>query len=566
MKKLLSRPRRRGVPSALLAAVVAAALFAGGAFAARADYGDPDFVDPQPVAEPSPADMPASTLPAREPAFQGGGPGVGFSPGWAPYGMPVPVMPSGCPAPIGVAPGVNGLDLAARGFALGLPGPGFVLLSMSIRSEGPCDAQGQAGQGALVVDTAWRHAASGRELHLSQRAAAAPAPNVRHPGSATFSVPGYVYSLNAGGWRIMPASASVPSGVMADPATQPGATAPSPALPPDVKPGIYPPPPQDDPQAESVIDQAIAALAPSLGPGCFYRQARGGWADLPRLGLGDPRPALPAGFRETAVSVEYYNPPSAACGSSVLEQGGSLSASFALDGASRGQIYISASPVYPGGYPGGAGSGSIDDHGAYWSNSRWTFSIGGDVRGAGIGVATLTAMARALDPSFSLACLVQGRSLQESELAAFGMHAAKAPAGWSLVSSSLVVREVSAACPDGAQRPAPHLELRWQFSLGADAIDASANRVPEKGAGMPKGGSIGPNFLNWSDGQGTFYSVNAHSRGVSPAVSQDALIAVAKSMDPTLDVASLHDVPDGGGIPPMPMPRPVDLPEKPIGG
>ena len=121
----------------------------------------------------------------------------------------------------------------------------------------------------------------------------------------------------------------------------------------------------------------------------------------------------------------------------------------------------------------------------------------------------------------------------------------------------LMAQDIAAGCPkpDGFQ---PSYNLAWSFQKGADTIEASANRYGDGGSGRSSGYQAA-NTLNWNGPDGTMYSVNAYSTGVSPTVSKDDLIAVAKSMDPSFDISKLSE---GGPDNPIAQPAPAVDPKR----
>ena len=75
--------------------------------------------------------------------------------------------------------------------------------------------------------------------------------------------------------------------------------------------------------------------------------------------------------------------------------------------------------------------------------------------------------------------------------------------------------------------------LPWKRSLGAKG----SNKPPSRP------GSISGYGLNWTDGKGTQYSVHGFTSR-KQTLGKDVLIAIAKSIDPTLDVSKLDEQPE----------------------
>jgi hypothetical protein len=266
-----------------------------------------------------------------------------------------------------------------------------------------------------------------------------------------------------------------------------------------------------------------------------------GWDSLAGVGVGDPRPAIPAGFTERELSVTAFTAPPAGCDASIKPtEGFSLNA-----GWQKGDnAYIGVS-VYNNGaqqpYP-----GNISEYSANWSNNGFQFGVYAKSEQP-LGIEVVRAIAKALDPQFNEACFIHERKLTEGDLPGLGFSPAKAPNGWSLRNSNLIASEIGAGC----EKPAgfePSYSMNWSFEKGADTIDASAHRYGS-GQGGDGSGYQSANFLNWTSASGISYSVSGYSRGVSPAVSKDDMVSVAKSMDPAFDLSKLIE----GGDKPIPL-------------
>lgn len=531
---------------ALLGLAAAAALFSGG-FAARAAF-DSDDDGPAASAPASSGgaaqNSPGKTLiaPAAVPAGFGqatiGNAGAAAGRGGldsiaSPTG---PGFGGGCPVPMDAAVVANGtIDPAKAGFAMKLLQSGFRLQNISLSNVGECDTDGQAsGEGELVLATSWRHEASGAEVYVSQQVAKAPISNVLGQAGASFWADGYAYYVNVNAYRILTAEDAASS---------------------RVKPAIYPPYPGsevDQAKVLALLTEAVGQLAPSVGMQCFYREAQGGWGDLASLGIGDPRGAIPAGFTEQQINVRTFTPPAAGCDTPKPDAQGGFDAAFARDGGDFAQIGISAYAHggMTGGYP-----GQLSDYGANWSNDRFQFSVYGKFESGTAGVEVIRAIAKALDPSFNEACLVRQRELGPADLAALSFATPVTPDGFKVTNSSVMAQDIAAGCdkPEGFEAS---YNLQWTMEDGGGTvIEAYVSRY----GGAPGGkieGYISDNNIYWVGADGTNYSVNGYSRSVSATVDRDALVAVAKSLDPSLDIDALAEQP-GGGVKPLPEGRPA---------
>ncbi|HLE84666.1 MAG TPA: hypothetical protein VJG13_10040, partial [Thermoanaerobaculia bacterium] len=146
------------------------------------------------------------------------------------------------------------------------------------------------------------------------------------------------------------------------------------------------------------------------------------------------------------------------------------------------------------------------------------------------------ALAAALDSGFSEACMVAARQLTPAEAVALGFHLAQPPAGFTESWSQLTAQAASPACADP---PPPTYAFYWTFSDGGDlGIGASLSRDGGGGGGggvgvAPPGGGGGPDWLAWTDAEGTSYAVYGYSSSGGPGPAEELLVAVARSMDPS---------------------------------
>jgi len=484
--------------------------------AARPSTGYQSPLDPYARAATQ-ADSDASNGAETAPAQSGGG-------GWAPYpGASLAtdeskmIQPYGlCPAPVGNVFNGSILDLSSAGFAASLLGSGFELTSISVRAEGDCGDDGQADDGELVLDTAWIHTDTGFTLQVSQRANADESANMLFNESAQFWNNGYQFNLYVNAYVYYPLTRESP---VVDPAT--------------------------DPRVAQVRDAALAQLAPEIGVQCFFRQEAGDWGDLASLGINDPRGALPAGFTESYSSIYRIVEPDAGCAGADLDPqvSAGFNAGFQLNNG-EGWLDIGAWPVYEAvTYP-----GYIDSYGANWSNGDWQFSVYGNKGGNPLGVETLEAIARALDPSYDSQCFIKERELAEGDLAGLGFNVPVIPDGYAIEKSSLRVSDVEPGCSldDVA---APNYYLSWTITNGDNVYEVSVSRMaPSAGVEYSNEGWISDYGINWAN-DNTYFSIWASSRGFTGIPDRDTMIAIAESLDPGVDVSTFTE--DGG---PKPMP------------
>jgi hypothetical protein len=524
----------------LAGAAVAAAFFASGALVARAtidDSGDsnPSDGDRAEVILPGLAtgESAAPNVAAsygRDDVMTTGGRGADMS------------MPS-CRAPLPAGVISNGnIDWAKANFAPSLPSAGFSALSFALGSQGECAKDGSATGGGLSLNTAWLHDATGIDAYVTQTASSEQIASVLRGDSATFWANGYRFDISVNAYSVMPAGATTDLPAVSPPSGAGSSSAAGGRSAPGA--------PTPDPRAAEVLRQLVAQLSPQTELKCFWTVGQGDWNSLAALGVGDPRGAIPSGFQQMELNVTSFNEPAAGCDTSIKPtEGFSLNAGWQKD---NGAGYLGVS-VYSAGYPQDF-PGNINEYGANWSRGGLQFGVYAKAEKP-VGIEVIRAIAKALDPQFNEACFIRERTLAEGELPALGISPAKPPSGYKLENSRMSASEIAAGCakPDGFE---PSYTANWTFTNGGDVIEAGASAY---GGAPPAdgGGYRGPNNLNWTSAKGVNFYVNAYSRGINPEVSEDALVAVAKSMDPSFDLSKLQE---GGGEKPITLP--ADAPER----
>jgi len=399
-------PWRSSVVLGLGGVAAAVALFGGGMLAGQSTA---DTSSPTATETAAPTIRNSVILPAIATDARGGGSSTASS-GEASSGVAMP--PGGgasCQAALpGVVDGAT-IDLAKAGLTPRFPGDGFSLVSLSINAMGSCD-----GSGAVkpMLDSQWRHDATGLNVWVHQSPSDS-APDVIQGSSATFFSDGYAFQVSVGGSVAYAADSG-------------GATGSGSA--PSAKPGIAPGSPVgEDPRAAGVLETAVAALAPSLSDACFAHQVTTGWDGLESLGIGDPRPAIPAGWTEENTSVVTYTPAEKDCGGGPLLDGGSFNATYlqsASDGSFLGALMMSASALPPNAE---TAPGTISDYGLNWSDGNFQYSVYAKAEQP-LARDELVGIAQAMDPSFDVSKLTdQPSGIIEPQPAANDSSAASPP-------------------------------------------------------------------------------------------------------------------------------------------
>lgn len=409
------------------------------------------------------------------------------------------VIVPGSPAPWPVCAGDIGTVIAGDtvqpsqlGISMNLLKDGFQLNSLTIRSDSACGPDGQAGPGVPVLETGWTVEAAGVPLLLLQQPQAQGAGNRLDDGSASFWWQGFLYTLQ------LPFAVPLQGKDSAS----------------------------SVPDSAQILLQAIAELAPGLDPSCFAQKKTGTWSDLATLGIGDPRPAIPAGYTEAAFELDFLAAP--ACASDNPGTASEVSLFALFQNASGGFLGIEAwslagSSPYPG---------TIQDGYLGWSNDRYQFSISGDSGGSPLPASDLVPIARRLDPTFSASCTLQTVSLAPADLPGLGFHAPALPAGWKQTVESLIGQIVPASC-------ARHFDFRgtyslfWSLSDGADlVVSASALRLVSDHPGPRTAPVVSDLCISWNDDLGTTFFVSGYSATGGRPPDRSTLVAVARSMDP----------------------------------
>jgi hypothetical protein len=397
-----------------------------------------------------------------------------------------------CAADIGATIDAGTIAPDRIGIVPNLLGDGFHLTSLSLGSE--C-ADKAPDASVPVLATSWSVDDTTNPLSLSQRPQTDPSGNRIDDASASFWWQGYFYALST---------------TFAAPA--PVATGPSAA------------------DSRQILLRAIAQLAPGLEVSCFAQRKNGTWTDLSALGIGDPRPAVPAGFSAVDLQLTYLSTPSCAAAPAVDSE---LWLSATFQNAAEGWIGVNGwslggSAPYPG---------SLQDGFIGWSSDRYQFGVSGWTSDGGPFPANLLlSIAKALDPTFSVECLLQPVVLTPGDLDALGFHSPAAPSGWVETQAFLAGDVVAASCSRAYDFRGTY-QLFWTFDgPGALVLTASAYRVVTDHPGPRTDPVIADGCISWSDDRGTSFFVSGYSVSGGSGPDRSVLVAVAQSMDPGLTI------------------------------
>jgi len=280
--------------------------------------------------------------------------------------------------------------------------------------------------------------------------------------------------------------------------------------------------------AQQVLVDAIAELAPGLSIDCFSRWTTGSWTDLAAAGLGDPRPALPASYAPAGMNLTYYKAPTLDCsmGEAAEPWPTRFEARFADPAGSRLDLRAEWT-----GTNATATTGRLTASSATWSHGHLAYVVAFD--NPAIGADAVTAVARALDPAFQKECTRWVSEGTAARLSDHGIHTPIAPAGFEEISGTQTVRAAPGGCTEG-DPIAPEIDADWVFAAGNVLLEVGATRdeTVKEDLSLEGGLVLADGSVRWTDTQGTAYYVFSHTLDDGPALSQEDLFAVARSLDP----------------------------------
>lgn len=504
----MARMRRAWAIRVAGGAALAAALFAGGAWAGSALDSEPATTATPPAGPPATtgeAPRPATNITTvmKDGSGQAGGTASAPATGRDGMGFAPP-----CSAPLDGVVGGGKLLSGLGNFPATLPDDSFQLTAVSLRAQRlNCDENGAV---VRALETSWLHRETGSAVTVTQTESSEPVANTLTPYGATFWRAGFAYTVFGGplmtaGVKDMPVAAAPPDAPVSSPAS-----------------------PQD---ASPAIAAMVQQLAPDIPERCFSRQRQGGWDDLAALGVGDPRPALPAGLELVQLNLTTWTPADPACPGprpDPRQTGAAFNAMFAR-GKGEDMLSISAMPAEAG--PGSA-TGHFGQGGANWTNGRLFFGLGW---GGSISDAQARAVALALDPAFARACLVSARALTDAEFAALGLRDPVAPSGYLLEAGNRTHVETTGDCASPSSGSG--FAVRWLMVSdgrgGVIEVDVTGGAQDVFGGGAPY---VDGQTLVWHDGRGYLFLVS----GFKGEIARDTLLAVARSVDPGFDESKLE--------------------------
>jgi hypothetical protein len=396
----------------------------------------------------------------------------------------------------------TGLDLSSRGIALRFPGSALELESFSARTQcipAPGFTPEQwVLEPVVAVDRSYRSSDDDEWLWLSQYPSPQRTVDALYPYGATFWIDGTTYVFWA--WSPWPGPLAGDSGSSTE-----------------------------DPTAR-LVEEVLADLAPELDPACFYRQTSGGFEDLAALGIGDPRPALPPGYDESWVYLQYFTSPPAACGALAVDMPVYFGASFNSPNGYYGVWAQSRS----GGY---AGLGTLLDYHVWWLGERYQYGVYGWDASGPARTDDVLRIATTVDPELDAGCLRRRRDLRASDLERLGLPAATAPAGFTVRSEHFIADLVPESCTSLDPIASRSFYLSWYFEDPDPrrSIFASASRDPlylVRGWAEPW---VSEGYIWWQTDDGTWFHVSGYGAEGAP-LPLELLAQVARSLDPGFEL------------------------------
>lgn len=410
----------------------------------------------------------------------------------------------GCPVALdGVLKGGK-LQADLGGFPTRLLAAPFTLAALSLRAERTCYDQANPDRIARSFDTTWIHDPSKVGIFVSQQEQPRPEAGLLSPNYARFWADGFVFnlSLNFGA---------------PDPLTgQPSYLDPADAI--------------------AVLEAAVAQLAPALDRACSHRFVTGDYPDLVAIGVGDFRPALPAGYTEQFREFTRVVEPPASCNAPKMEGMSAVTAYFGFsDGAGSLNISINGLNGYAGLDASSAGPGSLN-----WANDDFSFSLNWDP--ARIDDEAVHRVGRALDLGFDSVCFISYDHVPGAiDFAAEGIVEPIPPEGYSLENGFQISSRAFGGCAQGVNG----LTVRWYMhSQDGGAIEAGVLVGPQNLKFSHFLFFEGHTFY-WKDDRGRSYFITPND-GVQP--DRGMFVAIALSMDPTFTEAKLEAAPSDTAV------------------
>lgn len=417
------------------------------------------------------------------------------------------------------------------GFESRFLSPSFVLQSLNLRADADCN---DPTQQFLVMETSWKTVDGLFQVWITQRESDEPDANILRDTWAEFWHNGYYFSVSAGQSYDIKTLLSEPSDGD-DPVTGPLIS-------------------QNGAEVRALLQDVVEELTGDAAFQCFYQQVEGGWDSLAGLGIGDPRGAVPSGFTESNVYAQIFEAPSSGCNVPANVQ---LPTSFNANWTDGRDGWLSFN-VYQVNdlYAEEFAYGRSSDWNISWTDGTYQYELYGNRNEGGIGQEVLEAMAVAIDPAFYQSCRLVEREFTRSELAEAGIGWPETPNGYELTDVRASGSEKTSGCTGATKEGG--VSANWMFEgedsemLNASAwTDGSGTRFADYQEGF-----ISKNNIEWQSAEGTIYSVESWA-GRDGGGDRDAMIALAKSLDPNAGIDSFGDYP-GEERPPVVLPAGED--------
>ncbi len=428
---------------------------------------------------------------------------------------------SGCTGTLdGVILG-SSIDPTAAGLDPQFLSSNFILQTLNLRAETDCE---DAGVQYITLDTSWQTADGMFRIWLNQRQSDEPIASIAYDTWAEFWHDGYYLSVSVN--QSYPTIMTLEGDGRGDDDRVDVA----------FEPGFAP----NTKEVKAVLLDVIGELTGDASLQCFFQQVDGSWDTLTALGIDDPRGALPPGFSEQQIYARHFEAPSADCN---VPEDVELPISFNASWSDGDDGWLSFSVWQLGQLNGAETSiGRSGEYGVSWSDGRFQYEIYGNRNNTGIGLDTLEAIAAAVDTGYAQSCRLNEREFSEAELKTVGIGWPQAPDGYKLTETSSSGTEKTTAC--GVDVKEGYFSANWSFESDDGAMLHASAWADGGGGRRGETGYIGTGYMGWPSAETVSYTLESWSDGRDGGSDQDAMIALAKSLDPAVDVDSFSDGPD----------------------
>ena len=284
-----------------------------------------------------------------------------------------------------------------------------------------------------------------------------------------------------------------------------------------------------DEQAK-LIQQAMLELGNHRPLECFYRNDPMDWADLAKLGIGDPRPELPGSLSIVRLEFSVLLPPDDDCPPLPrTDNEPELQFTAMLGGAGNDLLSLHIRSKFADEAPSKFEPGT-----ANWSNQEYAFSIiwhpelhsDEEIR----------RIADALDPGFDSVCKLESTEATADSLAAWGVNTPVFPVtARKGLDSQIVSIKGSPGCSPAATGFTAHWMMESTDPIGI--LEVVARNGPQTQPWLTYYGA--DSSIYWKRTDGTEFVVS----GIKAHFERSILLSIAASLDPGFNESQLTSPP-----------------------